>query len=1348
MEEPDPQPLIGSVEREAVDSLRGYSYQMLRSIQAWLDLAAGEILVLEGAEDLDQIGLQAATTEQVKDTAGSGNVTLRSKSVLEAIGNFWGHLERNMGTAVRFRFLTTSGVGRENGRPLGLDERGLDAWRLIQAAPTGLGAGRLAAGIQSFLQDQATLPATMRGWLGTATHEEFISRIVTPIEWVTGWPDWQDLRRTVEAKLVELCETRGLGSSEALAALDALHLEVWRVATTKGARVLRRGDLLRIVDAAGTTAVPKAQLLALMQAFTKGAPGAATMAVAPEPFGAPPIANPNRHARPVLESRISAAGAAGAVLIHGATGMGKTGLALAAIGSARPVTWVDLRDIPPLGARARIESLATRLLEAGPENVVLDDLPLTGDPRTLEAALGNLLSVQARTGGALFVTASGPLPPRLAAQLGLDTSRTFAAPAFEQDDIREHLLASGCPEELAVDWSKILHASTSGHPQLVDARVAALRDARFPPISISELVVTPPEILDARAEARSIVATRPPDDRELLARVSLLLGRAPRERLMAVARIDPPIAEPGDVIDRLTGPWLERMGSGDLRQSPLLRNLGNDTRGQDWAVAMHRGIAFTFLRAGSMFASDVMELATHAMLGRTAASIIPLLPSLLQASEKVWGQIADTASMLTYFGIGEGISPPFPEPADTAAFRVLQARIAVEIGDCERLNAVLDRAFEEAEVKPTRSAVGEEFFHLLLLWQVLQKPTGLPLERRLTIGVRFARVGERVAESMRGLVLPDGTAADDAGWPDLTAFLPMALIPVVTDAEELARLLDLIERMDVDDRAVALRGYAGDGEAAAMALDRVWLGEASRPEPRWTLLAATLERAQRLAGELEAPELASAAAPLRIRVVDENLRDPAGALTLADGIAAAMGESPRVLAAKGRVLTRQGRAPEALPLYETAIGAFPLTMSWRTDVLRDAGFAAGKAGDWTLAADRLLSAIGSLDPAEPPVRRIGLLFDQAIALHLAGCTPEAVDRLGDATDLLVADGRAMPPEPLVSVRQFGSQVVNTIAYSLKPDAVPDPEAMDLRRVFGSASAMEELRWGGQTPANLDLFILIMVELDMLRPAPWPIAARLAGRLRGAEDLLAQLGQGAPLARLAVDTLEVADSALDAVREARAITFAEAERAAGRETLGRRLDEAPGEPPARTSEMIKVRLLSRIVPLLARRAPEAIPIARWLVDLPVCEATAGARAMLEDLERLLTGSEKAASRILTGNGTWEGHLLATLLAPLQAVLTPEKLLICHSVAARYLRQPGLGMFVAREFSDVVTDGWLARCDSPAQLVAPRVTVPAIRAAATGTVPGWPRVAAVLSAAMSAVAASAATSVREAIREISE
>lgn len=1341
MADPTPASLKGASEREAVDSMRGYSYQILRSMEAWIDLADGEVLVLEGAEDLDRLGDDGRpTAEQVKDTAGSGNVTLRSANVLEAIGNLWEHKERNPGVPIRFRFLTTSGVGREKSRPLGFEEPGLEAWRLIQAAPSSAESHRLAAGIQSFLKDQTALPKTMRAWLATVSTQEFIDRAVIPIEWVTGWPAWQDLHARVLAKLVELADRRDIGAADAAKALDALYAEAWKVATTKGRRELRRGDLLAILERAGTTAVPNRQLLAILGTIT-GAPGHGPLVTAAaEPFSPAPRPLPDRHPRRTLEGSIRTALASGTVLIHGGTGMGKTGLALASTGGARPVAWAGLRGMSQGAAASRIETLAARLPQLGQaRDVVLDDLPASGDPRALEAPLGRLRVALDGLNAALLITAADRLPARLAVQLSLDGAHTFHAPAFDEQDIREYLMARGCPEDDAETWSKIIRVSTWGHPQFVDARVAALADGGFPKPDISELMAPRPEILDVRAEARRLVSALPEVERELLARASLTLGRTPRARLMAIAAIDPPIPEPGDVIDRLTGPWLERTDTDDLRPSPLLGNLGVDTRGQDWATRMHRGIAFSFLQGGSLLASDIFEIATHAILARTAAPLIPVLPGLLQASAEVWSQVAETASMLTYFGIGDGQAAPFDDPNDVAAFRVLQLRIAIEASQPDQVRRIVDRSVAEFDRNDVERNPGPGLFEVVFLWQLLQRPGELPLAERLRLSLRFAKVGDRLSKVLGSLEERGG--GDDVQWPDLAPFLPMTLIPVVSDVDGLTELLDLIEQLEPADTARALGGYAGDGEAAALALDRVWLGEARREDPRWLELAAALRRVLTMSEEWDVPALSGAAAPLLVRVLDENLKDPDGALAEADKALGEHERPSRVLAAKARVLWRQGPSREALAFYEEAIASFPLGLSWRTDVMRDAAIAAGKVGDWPLAARRLTDALSGMSEDEPLVRHIGFGFDLAIALHLSGRTRDAVDRLGRAVDLMAEDGRPMPPEPLVSVRQLGSQVIRTIGAERGTSGIWGEDEMPLTRLFGSTSGLEELTWGEQRPGPLDVVILLMAELDLLMPEHPAIAERMAQRLRVSSNLLAQSTQGDMLTRLAVRTLDVSDGAADALREARALDFAASERDAGRDAADLGMDGAPATISPRWQELVKYRLLARVVALVARGRAADIPVSPWSEAMPTDGSMGDVIAMLDDLQRLIEGTEDASARIVGGNPTWDRHLLAALLAPMQRHLAPDQLLVCHVVAARYLLQAKLSEFTGAAFAGLVTGAWLDRCEHPAQLVAPRITVPDIRRAATSGTPGWPRVLGVLEAARNAVSVAAARSVSD-------
>jgi hypothetical protein len=1345
-----PPPLAVDEKRVAVDSMRGYSYQILRSIEAWLDLADGELLVIEGAEDLDGLDTDGVpTTEQIKDTAGSGNVTLRSPSVIEAIGNLWGHLERNKGATIHFRFLTTSGVGKEKGKPLGFDQPGIEAWNQIRRAPSEAGSLTKAAGIKAFLEKQESLPEGLRAWLAAASPEEFVQRIVVPLEWITGWPEWTDLFETTLAKLVEMADQRGISPSDARAALDALHTEAWRVGTSKGSRTLRRGDLLDILHRAGTTAVPNSQLLAILGAITGAQRGGPLVTAAAVPFGMPPRPAPHRHARPALEDAIRNALASGTVLIHGGTGMGKTGLALATTGGVRPVAWIDLRGASAASTATTVDGLVARLPGlGGAHDVVLDDLPAGGDPRAMEGPLGRLRALQDALGGTLLVTHSDNLTVRIAGQLALNASGTFAAPSFDDRDVHDYIVARGCPTTIATSWSKIITLSTSGHPQMVDARVAALVEAGFPRPNFAEIMAPRPEILDVRAEARRLVATLPQDDRELLARASLLIGRVPRSRLMAIARIAPPITEPGDVIDRLTGPWLERTSNDDLRPSPLLNGLGMETRGPEWSTAIHAGIASSFLQPGGILATDILDIATHAMLGKNATSLVMLVPGLLQAGPEVWAEVAESARVLPLLGLGEGVPTPFGDPNGTGAFRVLQLRIAIENGKQDEVAKVVERALLEFDAVDASRIPGPGLFELVFLWQLLQRPGELPLADRVQLSLRFVRVGEALAATFRSMEKVGGMEEMLEEWPDVSAALPIALIPAVGDVDDLNELLDLVDGLDPSDRAIALGGYAGDNEGASLAMDRIWLGEAQRDEPRWNDLVTALRRVLAMSEELKVPALSSAAAPLLVRVLDENVRDRKAALTTADELIGSMGRAPRVLTAKAKVLWRGRDLPEALELYEEALPLFPLGLSWRTDVLREAAVAAGRAADWPLAAQRMAESLASLSEGEPLVRRVGLLFDLAIATHLSGRRREAVDRLGQAIDALLEDGQQMPPEPLLSVRQIGSQAIKTIGAETGEGGIWGDASLPLPSIFGSTSVMEELSWDGQQPASLDLVVLLMAELDILMPEPPTIAVRLATRLRTSTNLLTQSTQGDMLTRLAVRTLDVEQGATDVLREGRALTQGSAEHAKGVDVSGVEFQNLPGLGSPSWTELVQHRLLARIVAMVARDRAAGIPVEAWIHALPTDGSMPDVLAMLEDLRGLLDGSRNAASRIMGGNASWDQHLLAVLLAPVMQRLTPEQLLGCHVLAATYLQRLKLAEFTSQAFSEMITTAWLDRCDSPAQLVTPRLTVPAIRSAATSTAPGWQRVLAILEAARSAVSSSAASGLREVIHSLRE
>ena len=102
---------LGDPSREAINSLRGYVYQMYQSALAWTELEDDEFLYLEVAEDFALVAKEALEAVQVKETAGQ--VTINSKDIIATIDSFVELQEKNPSLKVTLRHLTTSTIGKE-----------------------------------------------------------------------------------------------------------------------------------------------------------------------------------------------------------------------------------------------------------------------------------------------------------------------------------------------------------------------------------------------------------------------------------------------------------------------------------------------------------------------------------------------------------------------------------------------------------------------------------------------------------------------------------------------------------------------------------------------------------------------------------------------------------------------------------------------------------------------------------------------------------------------------------------------------------------------------------------------------------------------------------------------------------------------------------------------------------------------------------------------------------------------------------------------------------------------------------------------------------------------------------
>jgi hypothetical protein len=177
--------------RQATASLRGYIYQLHQSAAAWINLADDEILLLEVAEDItkllntpdkqDQI-LQAT---QIKDTRGSGAVTLNTTDVIDAIKALFRYQKENLGRKVRLVFLTTSEIGSERKNPLPSKTKGLIAW---QEAAAGGDVTEIRNALLKRIDE-----SDLRTFIESSPPELFREKFLASLHFISGAKNWESM---------------------------------------------------------------------------------------------------------------------------------------------------------------------------------------------------------------------------------------------------------------------------------------------------------------------------------------------------------------------------------------------------------------------------------------------------------------------------------------------------------------------------------------------------------------------------------------------------------------------------------------------------------------------------------------------------------------------------------------------------------------------------------------------------------------------------------------------------------------------------------------------------------------------------------------------------------------------------------------------------------------------------------------------------------------------------------------------------------------------------------------------------------------------------------------------------
>jgi hypothetical protein len=572
--------LTGSAERQAVGLFNGVNFQVWQTVLAWIDLAEDETLFVEGAEDFDVVANSSGVTVQTKATERA--ITLRSKSTIEALRNFWEVFHRNPRKQIRFRFVTTSSITAEEGSPFG-GVAGLEIWNTCARTQDVKEVERIRAFLVSDPAVSQRLSAPFRPgipplieFLRSAPSDRILATFVQALSWEVDQGDVEVAKEAVRRRLHAYGERVGLLPSDTDLALPTLFEHVASVGF-RNHRALDREDFRLVFEGATKQSVPRQQFASMLAQISGGTCATQTVAFTPGVLAGalesslPKLPEPccarsaltNLQAETLIKNQ--------ALILFGSTGTGKSTQALL-IAKAFGQTWTRVRFPKSLVAQQEylIRELI-RLFDADRQlkNVLFDDIDLTISEvaNTVRALAAACLIIRAR-GGNVIITTHKRLPGLFFREALLPDTVQAEVPRLSETEIEELCGLSGCddPGRSRV-WSRLIQLHTAGHPQLVRARVIVLRNKGWPAPSQHEIGEVPEEIREERQLARQLLKDLTAEQREQLYRLTLASNPFRRDHAVAFSDFPEPISQPGGVFDSLVGPWIESLGSGYVRRA-------------------------------------------------------------------------------------------------------------------------------------------------------------------------------------------------------------------------------------------------------------------------------------------------------------------------------------------------------------------------------------------------------------------------------------------------------------------------------------------------------------------------------------------------------------------------------------------------------------------------------------------------------------------------------------------------------------------------------------------------------------------------------------------------------------
>jgi len=476
----------------------------------------------------------------------------------------------------------------------------------------------------------------------------------------------------------------------------------------------------------------------------------------------------------------------------------------------------------------------------------------------------------------------------------------------------------------------------------------------------------------------------PSEATRLLAhRLTVAIGPFTRGHAFAAASVTPTVSMPGESLDVLVGPWVERVGSDTYRVSPLLEGAAKETLPALEVAAINEALALYPFTKGKVTAAEVGTAFLHGLLAQSKKALAQHVHFLLTTNFESVPGVAEALFVLPGMALGPGQRLFRGDAALEVMLRVVQFKTASATKRHDAVGAVIDRTLDA--IPHVKKSVRPHIASLAYGSFLSNVTVPIPPERSISMLAAFMRIPDqdaRIASAIRnyettGRAFPSSLSGLS---PFQTLFYFEAARMDGVDA--LDALLTQVATLSPADRAHLIRVF-DDETYSSLIVNNAWHGDVKKKRLDAERAVAICERARTLAAKWGGRALGRAASVAVAVLHDEYRNDAASALAALDRATAEFGpQDGRVLLGRGKVLYGRKDWNPAIAAFEAGLRDQTVDPVDRVFGMRLLGVSAANAGDWARAASAFHQASAAARAHHELLGRmaVGLKADAAYAI--------------------------------------------------------------------------------------------------------------------------------------------------------------------------------------------------------------------------------------------------------------------------------------------------------------------------------------------------------------------------------